>query len=210
MDDDRKMLPPYKRSEKGSTSVDWDYLTRMYLDQSLNAKDFIEQFKIGDLGKKKTVDFLKRWETEKYKQDVKNYQIRRNVKQLADNNLIDHKEMMARIDLLRSRQAIVDHEAAECIRHALLSKVQQVDIVPTDLAMITKSLEVVQRIQRIAIGLPPNGSDADSLKKLEEVKKKDEDKNKTPTFVVEMNENGKFKRIKPRKKKSNKEKEPII
>jgi len=212
MDESRKILPPYSESCKGKkAAVDWDELTRMYLDQPLSAKDFLEQFKNIDLTKKKTLDFLKRWETEKYKQDVKNYQIRRNVRQLTDNNLIDPLEMMQRIEMLRTRQAIADHEAAECVRHALLAKVNQEDNNTGDLAMIVKSLEVVQRIQRIAIGLPPNGNDAEKLKLLEQDRKKADNTSDVPTFVVEMNENGKFKRLKPRRKiKTTNKKEPII
>jgi len=204
MDDEnkKKILPPYMVSDKGKSIVDWDALTRMYLDQTLTAKDFLEQFRGIDITKRKTLEFLKRWEVEKNKQWTKNYTIRRNVKKLSENELIDQDTILRRIEFLKTRQAVEDHEAAECVKHALLEKVNRGNVSTNELAVIIKSLEVVQKIQRIAIGLPPNGSSDDKPKNLTEEQKTNNlnDNQDIPTFIVEMNKNGKFKRLKPRKK----------
>lgn len=193
---DKKILPPYTHNEKNKSVIDWDALTRMYLDQKMSASDFLSQFKNIDLTKKKTVMFLKRWEEERQKQRTRNYNMRRNAKTFADNNLIDHDTMFKRIELLRSRQAISDHEAAECVRHALMAKVNQNNATVQELALISKSLELIQKIQNIALGLPekcellPNQQVED--------KTNVETPATVPTYVVQMNDNGKFKTSKPR------------
>ncbi len=197
-----KLIPPYTRNEKQKNVIDWDTLGNMYLHQGQTAKEFLEQFRNIDLTKKKTIDFLKKFELERNKRYSKSNMLRRNLKELTDNNLIDETTLFKHIETLKKRQAISDHEAIEKLRHALMAKVNNPNVTTNELAMISKAMEICQKIQRIALGMEGNETGQESLSnKPEEDKTNVETPENVPTFVVEMNDNGKFKRLKPRRVK---------
>lgn len=198
-----KIKPPFKLTEKGTGTIDWEELTRMYLDQKMTAKDFLNQFRDIDVTKKKATMFLKRWEIEKNRNDIKSYDIRRNVKKLADNEQVDEETIKKRLSFLISRQNLQEWEATEAIKHSIMQKVNSENTTIHELGIMSKSLEVIFRLQRIALNMPVNGEgDAKIAIAAESTIKEQNQKNKEdiPTFVVEMNDNGKFKRLRPRKK----------
>ena len=59
-----------------------------------------------------------------------------------------------------------------------------------DLVNLAKACEMVQRVQRLCLGLSTDNVGIDKVEKEED---------NTPTFIVEMEENGKFKTQRPRK-----------
>lgn len=197
---DRKLLPPYTKDTKDKPVIDWDALTNMYLHQNMTAKDFLAQFRNIDMSKKRSLQFLKKFEDERNKQRSKNYYLRRNVQSLADNNLIDDTSMFRHIELLKTRQALKDYDAVEVVQHAFLAKARSPHVTINELAVISKGLEICQKIQRIALGMEGNETGQEPLQnKPDEDKSNVETPDNTPTYVVQMNDNGKFKTLKPRR-----------
>lgn len=204
-----KILPPYKKL-KGSSVLDWEELTRLYLDQKQTAKDFIKQFHGIDVTKPKATNFLKRWETLKNKTQIKTYDIRKHVQKLADNEHVHEKEIKKRIKFLKSRQNLMEWEATEAVKHSIMTRVESKETSIQELGVMSKSLEIIFKLQRIALDMPVEGKGQAKVAALttEAIAKAEakarnsalEGVEEIPTYVVEMNDNGKFKTLKPKVK----------
>lgn len=198
-----KIKPPYKITDKGTGVIDWEEMTRLYLDQKMTARDFLKQFKDIDVTKQKAVTFLKKWEAERNRNDIKSYDQRKHVKKIAAEENIPEELVKERMRYLQLRQNLEEWDAAEAIKHAIMLQLQSDRSNVHELAMMSKSLEVIFKLQRIALNMPVNGEGDAKLALEAEATIKNVSAKKTeeiPTFVVEMNDNGKFKRLKPRKK----------
>jgi hypothetical protein len=198
-----QIMPPFKMTAKGTSIIDWEEMTRLYLDQKMTARDFLDQFKGVDVTKQKAVTFLKKWESEKYRSNVKTYDQRKHVQKIAQQENIPEETVKERMRYLQLRQNLEEWEAAEAIKHSIMLQLQSDRSTVHELGMMSKSLEVLFKLQRIALNMPVNGEgdaklaiEAEATVKQASEKKKED----VPTFVVEMNDNGKFKRLKPRKK----------
>lgn len=110
---------------------------------------------------------------------------------------------------LRSKQAIKDYQSAELLRahcDLILSKslgaesvdeseVDSTSLSPSNLRAIAATMESIQKVQRLSLGMSTDNVGADTLKS-EEGAVDDSEKN-TPVFEIQMKKNGKFTSVRP-------------
>lgn len=105
----------------------------------------------------------------------------------------------------RKRQGEEDYTTANALRQHIKLKLKQAiakdehgqtysKLSKTDISTFAKSLADLQKIQRLALGMSTDNIDV-AQKSIVEKQKSDD----VPTFEVELNDNGKFKRPRPRR-----------
>lgn len=106
------------------------------------------------------------------------------------------KNTWTKIRTWRTLQAEQDYLAADTIRELIATRVEDIknsDHIETkEISALSICLERVQRIQRLSLGLSTDNVGVG------EVRKSKSAHENIPTFVVEMNEDGKFKTQRPR------------
>lgn len=124
----------------------------------------------------------------------------------SENYAAKVERVSSMIRAWRAMQAEKDYRAADKLRQVIeekseeLSKILQTGgyVKTYDLINLANALEKVQRIQRLSLGMSTDNVGIEDARKLAEEQAGDVG-DSTPVFAVEVNENGKFTRLRPRR-----------
>lgn len=203
------LRPTNRHATRGK--IDWDVLYKYWLDQNKPIDEFLAEFK-----HIKPDSVRVRRVTDKWTRPC--IRIRDDLndgKELNENDFHpkttklhfeDPNQVWQLISKWRIRQAVSDFEIAEKIKDKIKYVLDYEHYIsPQHLNQIAKSLEVVQKVQRLALGLSTEhiGIENQTNPLVDKTNEHEDQKileaaDNTPTFIVEMNDNGKFKRLKPR------------
>ena len=199
----KKLLPPYLPGKRKNPTIDWMGLRCMFLNQKLEAKEFLEQFRNIDVEHKQAKKYMREWSDEKKLYKSRQYHKHKRIAELdiVDNNLVNDDVVLERLNDCKLKQALSDHQSAEAIKYCLIQRAQRDNVPAQELALISKSLDIIQKIQRTALGFKEGETGIETLIPQAENDNNIQTPENVPTFLVEMNDNGKFKRHKPRQVK---------
>ena len=174
---DSNLTPPM-RYTGGRPAVDFDslYLLWKNSDQYIQIDDFLKMYGIDPI-KRRTREAVREWRRHE------------NVIQLKTIET----DAWAQVRQWRAHQARQDYLSADQIRQLIERKIDDIKTQDTikshELVALAKACETLQRIQRLSLGLSTDNVGINEVEKEED---------NTPTFIVEMEENGTFKTQRPR------------
>lgn len=190
---------------RGRPGINWPVLFDIWITSGKSKKKFLAEYGINSNSgfvKRGTSDWVKRAKNKeiddgmpKYLHEPGNAEIRNIYKQIMDWRIGQAESDYKTADAIKAHIKLLINTSIERTNQGAKSTLSS-----GQLKALAQALESVQRIQRLAIGLSTEnfGIDIPSKDGVDDsnVEKPKED---MPTFVVEVNEGGKFKSARPRK-----------
>lgn len=204
--------PPIKKHKgRGRPGIDWEELKYRWCAQEEhnNVHGFLAQYGI----------ILARCHP-RIRSVVNSWPIKPGQEQIAeimsvsvpDRESKRYEDNVARVwEMIRScraTQAEKDYRTGEKIRAIIELNIRQLEAMEEagkeikghQIVNLAKSLETVQRIQRLSLGMSTDNVGVEDARKLAEDQAADgEMASDAPVFAVEVTDNGKFKRLRPRR-----------
>jgi hypothetical protein len=197
----KKLEPPMRYDTGGRPSVDWEELFVTWLDSGIHKRKFLAQyglnFKSSNV-KKKT----RGWNSRNRDSIVKAVQSH-NVEVIETNRMHSIYQMVMQ---WRAGLAEIDYTTCRRIRDLVIKridKLEEKDAVydSLELRRLASAVAEIQRVQRLALGMSTENVGVD----FPEVGDSNVDNTpddtqapQCPVFVVEVNDNGKFRRARPK------------
>lgn len=185
---------------RGRPGVDWFALYDAWCQTDLDVNEFLKEYGIS------TVSSTTRAMVSSWKRGEKSAKARmKHVQKIQNHNKINPSGLWQVVQQWRAGQAENDFKTAETIRgHIKLilnnsvfvdaNGKQQTRLTPRDLINLADAVETLQKVQRLALGMSTENIGVD---RVDESHVEHTEGPDVPIFVVEINENGKFKRARP-------------
>jgi hypothetical protein len=205
--------PPRKKNTGGRPGIDWDELHERWLTQVSyrTIEAFLASYGI-DATAKRVKTTIKDWVEKPTPEPVTEAEII-PATEIDNDTLLDYEERVRKVQTMirtwRAHQAEADYRVGNKLRvlvEAQLARLQEKmdqgeEIKTYELVNLAKTLETIQRIQRLSLGMSTDNVGIEDARKLAEEQAGEEQQDDTPVFSVEVNENGKFTRLRPRRVK---------
>ena len=205
-----KSPPKVKMPGQGRPGVDWHKLYTEWMKSAKTKRDFLKEY-----GFSTTSSHIKKIIKAWSKDEIAT---RKAMGELIKSHRTEEQhtaELWQVVQQWRRMQASEDWKTADAIRnHAKLilnnSLTKDIDgsvqtkLLPRELVALADAMEKVQRMQRLALGMSTENVGMDAPEPQSHVAQGEttlEDEDGCPVFVVEVNQNGKFVRPKPRRVK---------
>ena len=197
----KKLEPPMRYDTGGRPSVDWEQLFVDWLDSGLHKRKFLEQYGLNYKSsnvKKKT----RGWNSKNRDSIVK--AVKARDVEIVEPNRVDSVYQM--VMQWRAGLAELDYTACRRVRDLVLKRITQLEAKDAvydalELRRLASAIAEIQRVQRLALGMSTENVGVE----FPEVGDSNVDNTpqegqapQCPIFVVEVNENGKFKRARPK------------
>lgn len=200
-----KKNPPKQHGNVGRSPIDWTQLYHMWLKSGMAKPEFLEQFGIS-LKSAKTKMMIAAWSRDERTTATKMQNLNTLVNGPASDSHV--ASLWQVVQQWRAGQAESDFKSADAIRtHVKLMLNNgfvrdgngnvQTKLTPSQINSLADTLAVVQKIQRLALGMSTEnvGVDKPMDTHIEQPTGADSD---IPVFVVEINDQGKFIRPRPK------------
>lgn len=192
--------PKMKSKGPGRKGIDFESLYLLWVDSGLTIPDFLSIYGLkGNSSKIQSV--IKEWKERATDAALVNLEEKKNP--------VHGQEIWETIKKWRLRQGEEDYLTANALRQHIKVRLKKTLIKHADgtydsalksaeLDTMSRTLLNVQKIQRLALGMSTDNvgvsHSSPELMSIDRVDSHEE----VPLFIVEMNENGKFKRSRPR------------
>lgn len=194
--------PPKKESKGGRPAVDWNALYSEWISSGKTKRDFLAEY-----GFKTTSSRVKQIIARWSKDEIAS---RNAMGQLLKSHRTEQQHTASLWQVVqqwRQTQAESDWKTANAIRdHCKLILNRSIEkdangnpttkLTPRDLVNLSDAMEKIQRIQRLALGMSTENIGVD--RPSEETHVASDDTIDCPVFIVEVNDNGKFVRARPK------------
>lgn len=200
-----KKIPPKQHGNVGRSPIDWHQLYHLWLKSGMAKPEFLEQYGIS-LKSAKTKMVIAAWSRDERTTATKMQNLGMLIHGPASDSHV--ASLWQVVQQWRAGQAESDFKTADMIRtHIKLaldrSLIRDADgnfetaLTPNQINSLADSLAIIQKVQRLALGMSTEnvGVDKPAETHIEQPTGPDSD---VPVFVVEINDQGRFIRPRPR------------
>lgn len=209
-------VPPMKPSKgRGRPSIDWQEMYERWLVQTTypTVETFLASYGI-DHKSRRVWPNVKNWASAEKPQPEASKQLTAHISdETAEQYEENVKRVWSMIRSWRALQAENDYRVGNKLRKAIERKIEIIlkemdegkEPKTYELVNLSNALEKVQKIQRLSLGMSTDNVGVKSAEEMarekaaEEIKEKSGTEDDGPIFAVEVNENGKFTRLRPRR-----------
>jgi|AntAceMinimDraft_13_1070369.scaffolds.fasta_scaffold13048_2 hypothetical protein len=206
-----ELLPvKVRRARFIQKNIDWGTLEKMWMAQTryTTVQSYLISFGL-DPTKRRFKEITKYWEGKEFASAEAKKLLDRTLKNKAIPEDYEEKvsQVMSMIRTWRALQAEKDYELGNELRDLVMYQISKLkekcaegkEIRTFDILNLTKILETVQRVQRLSLGMSTDNVGIEDARDLAEQQTGIDPKDTTPIFEVEVNNHGKFTRMRPRR-----------